>query len=60
MAAIGPGRPQIQILNRVDVIGGGHWEVLEDATHDQHTISPYALSVILWDLTACRDIPSVS
>ncbi len=81
MAAIGPGRRQIQILNRfdaccfagvghrsyapavanrVDVIGGGHWEVLEDATHDQHTISPFALSVILWDLTASLDILSVS
>lgn len=80
MAAIGPGRRQIQILNRfdsccfagvghrsyapavanrVDVIGGGHWEVLEDATHDQHTISPYALSVILWDLAAVQDILSV-
>jgi len=37
------------------VIGNGHWEVLEDATHDQHQISPYALSVILWDLDADPD-----
>src|SRR4051812_8321334 len=43
------------VSHRVDVIGGGHWEVLEDATHDRHAISPYALSVILWDLTAGRD-----
>jgi hypothetical protein len=78
MAAVGPGRRQIQILNRFDsccfagvghrsyapavsqraaVIGAGHWEVLEDATHDQHTISPYALSVILWDLATARDEP---
>ncbi|WP_327581584.1 hypothetical protein OHA25_37150 [Nonomuraea sp. NBC_00507] len=29
---------------------GGRWDILEDATHGGHTISPYALSVILWDL----------
>jgi hypothetical protein len=44
------------VSHRAGVIGGGHWEVLEDATHDQHTVSPYALSVILWDLAAHRDV----
>jgi hypothetical protein len=38
------------VADRVRVVGGGRWEVLEDATHDQHAISPYALSVILHDL----------
>ncbi|MER7786866.1 hypothetical protein [Streptomyces sp. NPDC097640] len=38
------------VRQRVQVIGGGHWELLEDATHGDHTISPFALSVILWDL----------
>jgi hypothetical protein len=46
------------VSHRVDVIGGGHWDVLEDATHDRHAISPYALSVILWDLAADRDGPA--
>jgi hypothetical protein len=76
MGAAGPGRRQLQILNRfdaccfsgvghrsygpavshrVDVIGNGRWDLLEDATHDQHIISPYALSVILWDLKVNRD-----
>ncbi|MGI8329305.1 hypothetical protein ACRYCC_05025 [Actinomadura scrupuli] len=76
MAAVGPGRRQIQILNRFDpccfsgvghrgyapavshraaVIGDGHWELVEDATHDRHTISPYALSVILHDLGVHAD-----
>jgi len=71
MAAAGPGRRQLQILNRFDpccfsgvghrsyapavtqragLIGGDGWDLLEDATHDEHTISPYALSVILHDL----------
>jgi hypothetical protein len=71
MAAAGPGRRQLQILNRFDpccfsgvghrsyapavtqraaLIGGGGWDLLEDATHDEHIISPYALSVILHDL----------
>jgi hypothetical protein len=44
------------VTQRVATIGDGHWEVVEDATHDQHTISPYALSVILWDLRAGQDI----
>jgi hypothetical protein len=43
------------VSHRVAVVGNGHWEVLEDATHDQHQISPYALSVILWDLDADPD-----
>ncbi|MGP3960677.1 hypothetical protein ACTWPT_32175 [Nonomuraea sp. 3N208] len=76
MASIGPGRGQLQLLNRFDEccfngVGhrayqapvrdrvallaegrpeGGRWDLLEDATHDDHTISPHALSVILWDL----------
>lgn len=76
MASIGPGRGQLQILNRFDECcfnGVGHrayqapvrdrvallaegrpergrWDLLEDATHDDHTISRHALSVILWDL----------
>ncbi|WP_433440566.1 hypothetical protein [Nonomuraea sp. CA-141351] len=76
LASVGPGRGQLQILNRFDeccfngvghrvyqapvrdrvtlLAGGrpeqGRWDLLEDATHDDHTISPYALSVILWDL----------
>jgi hypothetical protein len=70
MAATGPRRRQLQVLNRFDpccfsgvghrsyaaavghraAVIGGRWDVLEDATHDQHTISPYALSVIFNDL----------
>jgi hypothetical protein len=71
MGAVGPGRGQLQILNRFDaccfagvgarsyapvvshrvaLIGQGTWDLLEDATHDQHQVSPYALQVILWDL----------
>ncbi|MFI6875259.1 hypothetical protein ACIBL6_17660 [Streptomyces sp. NPDC050400] len=38
------------VRQRVEVIGNGHWELLEDATHGEHTISPHALDVILWDL----------
>jgi hypothetical protein len=71
MAAVGPQRGQIQILNRFDaccfngvgarsyatvvahrvaLIGDGSWDILEDATHNQHAVSPYALEIILWDL----------
>ncbi len=54
------------VRQRVAVIGAdavsnesnGHWELLEDATHGEHTISPYALSVILWDLDVhCAHLP---
>jgi hypothetical protein len=51
------------VRQRIAVIGGGdgaggHWELLEDATHGEHTISPFALSVILWDLdTNCAHLP---
>ncbi|WP_049568897.1 alpha/beta hydrolase [Streptomyces sp. SBT349] len=46
------------VRHRVEVIGNGHWELLEDATHGDHTISPFALSVVLWDLdVACGDLP---
>ncbi|MFE7776314.1 hypothetical protein ACFU5O_20980 [Streptomyces sp. NPDC057445] len=37
------------VSHRVALAGEGHWDVLEDATHDKHQISPYALDVILWD-----------
>jgi hypothetical protein len=37
------------VAQRAAVIDGGRWEILEDATHDQHTVSPYALEVILDD-----------
>lgn len=78
MAATGPGRRQIQILNRFDPCcfsGVGHrgyapavrhrtavidhdaWDIVEDATHDQHAISPYALSIILHDLDIHSDVP---
>ncbi|TQM01001.1 hypothetical protein FB559_6744 [Actinoallomurus bryophytorum] len=81
MAATGPGRRQLQILNRFDsccfsgighrsyvaavahragLIGGGGWDLQEDATHDGHTISPYALSVILHDLDTRRDERTLS
>ncbi|TCC62172.1 hypothetical protein E0H73_15815 [Kribbella pittospori] len=54
------------VRQRIAVIGtdavsnesNGHWELLEDATHGEHTISPYALSVILWDLDVhCAHLP---
>lgn len=46
------------VRHRVAVIGNGEWELLEDATHGDHTISPYALSVIMWDLDVnCADLP---
>ncbi|MCX5537069.1 hypothetical protein OG785_41705 [Streptomyces sp. NBC_00006] len=46
------------VRQRVQVIGNGHWELLEDATHEEHTISPYALDVIRWDLdTNCAGQP---
>ncbi|RKN44919.1 hypothetical protein D7294_07370 [Streptomyces hoynatensis] len=46
------------VRQRIEVIGNGHWELLEDATHGEHAISPFALSVILWDLdVACGHLP---
>ncbi|MFC7809882.1 hypothetical protein [Streptomyces olivaceus] len=46
------------VRHRIQVIGNGHWELLEDATHGEHTISPHALDVILWDLDVnCADEP---
>ncbi|SEF84215.1 hypothetical protein SAMN05444920_101817 [Nonomuraea solani] len=46
---------QAPVRDRVRLLAGGRpergrWDLLEDATHDDHTISPHALSVILWDL----------
>ncbi|MFB9419192.1 hypothetical protein [Nonomuraea rubra] len=46
---------QAPVRDRVALLAGGRpergrWDLLEDATHDDHTISPHALSVILWDL----------
>ncbi|GAA2082459.1 hypothetical protein [Actinomadura alba] len=75
MAATGPRRRQMQVLNRFDPccfggvghrsysaavshragVIGGDWDVLDDATHDRHSISPYALSAILRDLDAGHD-----
>ncbi|WP_419998995.1 hypothetical protein [Streptomyces boninensis] len=56
--AVGHRAYEPVVRHRVQVIGDGHWELLEDATHGDHTISPYALSVILWDLeVACAHQP---
>ncbi|GAB2964482.1 alpha/beta hydrolase [Streptomyces pseudoechinosporeus] len=56
--AVGHRSYEPAVRHRVQVIGNGHWELLEDATHGDHTISPFALSVILWDLdVACGDEP---
>ncbi|TYB52361.1 hypothetical protein FXF51_51480 [Nonomuraea sp. PA05] len=46
---------QAPVRDRVALLAGGRpergrWDLLEDATHDDHTISPHALDVILWDL----------
>jgi hypothetical protein len=38
------------VSHRVALIGQGTWDLLEDATHNTHQVSPYALEVILWDL----------
>lgn len=38
------------VSHRVALIGQGNWDLQEDATHNQHQVSPYALEVILWDL----------
>jgi hypothetical protein len=38
------------VSHRVALIGQGTWDLLEDATHNLHQVSPYALEVILWDL----------
>jgi hypothetical protein len=48
-ATVGHRSYAAAVRHRVAVIGG-RWDVFEDATHDQHTISPYALSVIFNDL----------
>jgi hypothetical protein len=56
--AVGHRSYEPAVRHRVQVIGNGHWELLEDATHGDHTVSPFALSVILWDLdAACRHLP---
>lgn len=72
LGAVGPGRRQLQVLNRHDPscfpgrgehyaplverhvreLGQGSWALLDDATHHEHTVSPYAVSVILDDLKA--------
>lgn len=46
---------QAPVRDRVRLLAGGRpergrWDLLEDGSHGDHTISPYALSVILWDL----------
>ncbi|MDT0444748.1 hypothetical protein [Streptomyces johnsoniae] len=56
--AVGHRAYEPVVRHRVEVIGNGHWELLEDATHGDHTISPFALSVVLWDLdVACGHLP---
>jgi hypothetical protein len=36
------------VAHRAAVLGG-RWDVLDDATHEQHTVSPYAVETILGD-----------
>ncbi|GAB3412340.1 alpha/beta hydrolase [Flindersiella endophytica] len=36
-------------------LGQGSWALLDDATHREHTVSPYAMSVILDDLQVHQD-----
>ncbi|WP_020576549.1 hypothetical protein [Actinopolymorpha alba] len=38
------------VEHQVALLGAGRWGLLDDATHDQHTVSPYAVSVLMWDL----------
>jgi hypothetical protein len=33
----------VVVSHRVDLMHDGHYEVLEDATHNEHAVSPYAL-----------------
>lgn len=40
------------VEGHVRALGQGSWGLLDDATHREHTVSPYALSVILDDLEA--------
>jgi pimeloyl-ACP methyl ester carboxylesterase len=40
------------LKQRVAVIGEGTWDMQEDATHNLHQISPFALQIILWDQEA--------
>lgn len=49
-AGVGPRTYAPVVSHRVALIGQGSWDLLEDATHNQHQVSPYALEVILWDL----------
>lgn len=49
-AGVGPRTYAPVVSHRVALIGQGVWDLLEDATHNQHQVSPYALEVILWDL----------
>jgi pimeloyl-ACP methyl ester carboxylesterase len=49
-AGVGPRSYAPVVSHRVALIGQGTWDLQEDATHNQHQVSPYALEVILWDL----------
>lgn len=75
LGGAGPGRRQLQILNRYDptcfpgvghrsyatqvaeraALLGGSWDALDDATHGLHQISPYAVSVIGWELDQLKE-----
>jgi hypothetical protein len=49
-AGVGPRSYAPVVSHRVALLGEGMWDQLEDATHNLHQVSPYALEVILWDL----------
>lgn len=70
LGATGPGRRQLQILNRFDpscfpgvgyrsyaqpvrdraLLLGGDWEVVDDATHGKHQVSPHAVAHLAYEL----------
>lgn len=56
-----PGVPQHDysdaVRRRVSRLGDGRWDLLQDTTHREHTLSPYALSVILADLEEREHAP---
>jgi pimeloyl-ACP methyl ester carboxylesterase len=49
-AGVGPRTYAPVVSHRTALIGQGYWDLQEDATHNKHQVSPYALEVILWDL----------
>jgi pimeloyl-ACP methyl ester carboxylesterase len=44
------------VERHVRELGSGGWALLDDATHREHTVSPYALSVILDDLNNLENL----